>query len=162
MRTAHTSNEVSNNSSLRSESHTNQPVAQPPAEPQDDAPPGGVERPDWALLDACLPAPVRHGLSTATGKTITTGLNAALGAGWTQAQIYRALNNNPLPDAPRNRTGLVIHRVQALALTPLPKTPKPRKPAPPVVTKAVRREPMPDWFKDHFRGRFSTNRKEAR
>lgn len=87
---------------------------------QDDAPPDGVERPDWALLDACLPAPMRHGLTTAAGKTITTALQSAHRAGWSSGQIYRALNENPLPEAMRNRTGLVIHRIQQIAQTPGP------------------------------------------
>lgn len=131
-RTAHTSNEVSNDSSLRSESHTNQPEAKArgaaptpvgvdgEVPPPRDAPPDGVERPDWDLLDECLPAPMRRGLSQTAGVRITNALLQAQGAGWRSGQIYRALNDNPLPEAMRNRTGLVIHRIQQIAQTPGP------------------------------------------
>lgn len=166
---AHTSNEVSNNSSLRSELNTNQPegshnpiaapanvgvVDETPSPPQ-AAPPDGEARPDWGLLDECLPAPMRRGLSTAAGLTITKALRAAETSGWTRSQIYRNLNENPLPDSMRNRTGLVIHRVQTVAGTPPPTVKKkPPRPVPEAPQKATKREPPPQWVKDFFREKY--------
>ena len=179
---AHTSNEVSNNSSLRSELNTNQPEGShgPVAAPADvgvvgenllttqAAPPAGEARPDWGLLDECLPATMRRGLSTAAGLTITKALKAAEMAGWTRSQIYRNLNENPLPVAPRNRTGLVIHRVQVVAETPPPIRRKPPRPPAEAPQKATKPKPPPQWVKDffrekypdHFRQKDSTPRKE--
>lgn len=137
--------------------------------PRESTPPDGEARPDWGLLDGCLPSPMRAGLSKAAGVTVTKALRAAEAAGWTRSQIYRNLNENPLPESMRNRTGLVIHRVQAVATTPPPtvkkKPPRPLAEAP---QKAAKREPPPQWVKDffrekypeHFRQKDSTPRKE--
>lgn len=154
-RTAHTSNEVSNNSSLRSELNTNQPAAKSDdrgvvggvSEHSRGDPPDGVVA-DWNLLDECLPRPLRAGLSVSAGVRITRALEHALAAGWTKARVYRALNENPLPESMRNRTGLIIHRVQALADWSAPGVTDPRMPSPAKGGRGFEppEEPMePDW-----------------
>ena len=124
------------------------------------APPAGEAHPDWGLLDECLPAPMRRGLSRSAGLTITKALKTAEAAGWSRGRIYRALNENPLPETIRNRTGLVIHRVQALTSIPQPQATSPRVLTPPS-TRPVDPVPMPDWFKEKFSHHQATPLKES-
>ncbi len=151
---AHTSNEVSKNSSLHSEFPSNQPAAQPPDDGvggRDDPPsqklPGEpqseADGPDWQLITACLPAPMRTGLTTAAGTRITAALRHAQATGWTTGAIYRQLNANPWPSQPDNPAGLAIHRVTELSQSPAPATPS-HRPATPPPGPAEPTGPMPD------------------
>ncbi|AWE42861.1 MULTISPECIES: hypothetical protein [unclassified Actinobaculum] len=156
---AHTSNEVSKNSSLHSEFPSNQPAAQPPdgvvggdAPPPRD-PPGEpqseADGPDWQLITACIPAPMRTGLTPAAGRRITAALRHAQATGWTTGAIYRALNANPWPTSPQNPAGLTIHRVTELAQSPAPLT-RARRAAAPVADPAEPTGPMPTEVREQL------------
>ena len=91
---------------------------------------------DWGLLGACLPRPMRSLLTERAAARVTGLLGRARAAGWTRAEIHRVLNGNPLPARLVNGAGLVIHRVEEIAVTPAPASrrswPAPPPSGPPV------------------------------
>ena len=134
-RTAQPTDVGSKDSSLRSESPTNQPAqrtevrgAAPDGEGEvggqipDEKPaaPDGGPQADWDLIERSLPKPMLVGFTEQAGRRITAALNQAKAAGWLPSQFQRALNNNPLPSDMSSPIGLVIHRVEALAATRAP------------------------------------------
>lgn len=144
---AHSSNEESKDSSLRSESL---PPNQDPS-PPDEPVVGMAKRPkrgagvsssvsgkrsellpevDWGLIEECVPQPMASWLAGLSARRVTGLLRQAVDAGWRPGRVYGALNAARLPAEVANGPGLVIHRVGQIAHTAPPARRAPRAAGP--------------------------------
>lgn len=141
---AHSSNEESKDSSLRSESLPPNQDPSPPDEPAVDMakhlkrePHGPSSAPgkrssellpevDWDLIEECVPQPMAGWLAGVSARRVTGLLRQAVDAGWHPGRVYGALNAARLPAEVANGPGLVIHRVGQIAHTAPPVRRSPR------------------------------------
>ena len=170
-RTAQPTYVGSNDSSLRSESHTNQPDRV--TRSRGEGVVGGSEIPEvervappvrrlseseQALVNRVLPSPMRQVLDGSSAPRIAGALEACLELGWREREIYNRLNSNPLPA--RFAPGLVIHRVEAIRAT---NPPKRKRPVPELVPsggadsqtaqgqESMKEKPPPEFFEEQRR-----------
>ena len=141
---AHSSNEESKDSSLRSESLPPNQDPSPPDEPvvgmakrlkrgagvSSSAVSGKrselLPEVDWGLIEECVPQPMAGWLAGLSARRVTGLLRQAVDAGWHPGRVYGALNAARLPAEVSNGPGLVIHRVGQIAHTAPPVRRSPR------------------------------------
>lgn len=71
---------------------------------------------DFELFSRCIPpGRMRKVLTGKAGVRVASALRRALDSGWLASEILWRLDNNPVPDSPRNLAGLMIHRVEEIA-----------------------------------------------
>lgn len=75
---------------------------------------------DWKLIEACVPQPIARWLASAAARRVTSLLREAVDAGWHPGRVYGTLIAARLPSEVSNGPGLVIHRVEAIARTDPP------------------------------------------
>lgn len=94
----------------------------------DQAPAGPSEQrvPNWELIVEAVPDEQKRGLMGKAAQRVSDSLETLVGAGWTSRQIRHRLADNPLPPNVRNMPGLLISRIDAMKLIPVPKPPASR------------------------------------
>lgn len=94
----------------------------------DQAPAGPSEPrvPNWDLIVEAVPDEQKRGLMGKAAQRVSDSLEMLIAAGWTSRQLRHRLADNPLPPKVRNMPGLLISRIDAMKLIPVPKPPASR------------------------------------
>lgn len=94
----------------------------------DQAPAGPSEQrvPNWDLIVEAVPDEQKRGLMGKAAQRVSDSLEMLIAAGWTSRQLRHRLADNPLPPKVRNMPGLLISRIDAMKIIPVPQSPASR------------------------------------